>query len=387
MLALPAPTPLVPKGVATDRLEGATLGIDTRGCTTVTRVVPGANAYYLRGVREALSLPHLAHEGAAVCLESGASIGQATLLPKASTPHWLDKGERSCKSGLLHKLFGWLDVFPKHELEPGSLTVTLPADLRATSPALRFFCIEMCGAVLAVPFDDARRELAAQGFLDTRWFERGESLAFVTVSPDQRAIVVAWRCAADITTLIGALDRRQLDDGGGETVYRGVNRYIGQIREPLNAYLRELMAKYPKAELVLTSNSLGGSAVVQWAEQEIRGGLIPQERIAQLVVFNPPAGLGPVRSAGLAATLGERLDVVVNRRDPVRWLFGLDRSHKAHAHYVDDGSSSFNWFGLPSITNTIKAHLLGALRRVFRRQLSDEVRVSQPARSLPARSE
>ncbi|MEZ0314341.1 MAG: hypothetical protein ACAI38_21440 [Myxococcota bacterium] len=373
---------LVARGIPTDKLLGSTLAIDTRGCTTVTNVLPGENAYYLRGVREALSLSHLAHEGAAVCLNSGTTIGNAKLLPPAKTPHWLDKAERSCQTKVLHKLFGRLDFFPKFELKPGSLDVPLPEDIRQSSSALRFFCIEMCGAALAVPFDDARKELTAQGYADTRWFERGESLALVTVSPDKRAIVVAWRCAADITTLIGAFDRRTFDDGAGEHVFRGVNRYIGQIREPLNEYLRELMAKHPKAELVMTSNSLGGAAIVQWAEQEIRGGLIPQERIAQMTVFNPPAGLGPERTAALATKLGKRLDVVVNLKDPVRWLFGLDRVHKKHATYIDDGSSRFNWFGLPSIKNAVKAHLLGALRRVIKSDLKIGVSGSLPTRNL-----
>lgn len=375
---------LVAKGVPTDKLQGATLGIDTRGCTTVTKVLPAENAYYLRGVREALSLSHLAQEGAAVCLNSGTTIGNAKLLPPAKTPHWLAPGERSCKSGILHKLFGRLDFFPKFELKPGGLAVPLPADIHRPSSALRFYCIEMCGAALAVPFDDARKELAAQGYQDTRWFERSHSLALVTVSPDKRAIVLAWRCAADITTLIGAFDRRTIDDGNGEEVFRGVNRYIGQIREPLNDYVRELLAKYPKAELLVTSNSLGGAAVVQWTDQEIRSGLLPPERIAQVTVFNPPAGLGPERSALLADKLGKRLDVVVNMRDPVRWLFGLDRVHKPHATYIDDGSSWRNRLGLPSLANLVKAHLLGALRRFFKRDL--KVSGSQPARSLPPES-
>ncbi len=380
-------TRVVTLPVPSDTLLGATLSIDTRGCTTVTHVLPAQNAYHLRGVREALSLSHLAHEGAAVSLGSGVVIGNATILPPAKTPHWLARNERSCKSGILDTLFGRLDVFPKHELKPGSLEVTLPENITAPSSAMRYFCIEMCGAVLAVPFDDARRELATKGFTDTRWFERGESLAIVTVSPDKRAIIVAWRCAADVTTLIGALDRRTVDDGRGERVLRGVNRYIGQIREPLNAYLSEVMAKHPEARLVLTSNSLGGAAIVQWVEQEIAAGLIPQKRIAQVTVFNPQAGLGPERSAALAKTLGERLDVVVNKRDWVRWLFGLDRSHKGHASYIDAGSSWFNRFGLPSIKNAVEAHLLSPLRRVFKRDLKPVISASPPARSLPARPE
>ena len=379
----PVARAVVAKGIATDELQGATLAIDTRGCTTVARVLPAENSYFLRGVREALSLSHLAHEGAVVCLDSGTTIGNAKRLPGAATPHWLEPQERSRKIRILDALFGRLNFFPDFPLRPGSLPATLPQNIHEPSSALRFFCIEMCGAALATPSDDARIQLDAGGYKDTRWFERGKSLALVTVSPDERAIIVAWRCAADISTFIGAFDNRTLDDGDGEVV-RGVNRYIGQIREPLNAYLRELMAKHPKAELILTSNSLGGASIVQWADQEMRSGLIPHERIAQIAVFNPTAGLGPERAAALAAKLGKRLDVVVHQRDPGRWIFGLDHAHKPHANYIDDGHSGRNKLGLPSPTLAVRAHLTGGLRRIFKNDLA--LSGSPPTRSLPPKS-
>ncbi len=376
---------IVARSVATDTLQGATLGIDTRGCTTVTKVLPAENAYFLRGVRETLSLSHLAHEGAVVCLNSGTTIGNAKLLAPASTPHWLEPGERSRKIRILDTLFGRWNFFPDFPLRPGSLPANPPANIREPSSALRFFCLEMCGAALATPSDDARSELVAKGYSDTRWFERGKSLALVTVSPDERAIIVAWRCAADISTFIGAFDQRPMDDGDGEVI-RGVHRYIGQIREPLNAYLREVMAKHPKAELLLTSNSLGGGAIVQWVDQEIRSGLIPQERIAQVSVFNTTAGLGPERAADLAAKLGKRFDVVVNDKDPGRWIFGLDHAHKPHASYIDDGISIDTWLGLKNPVKAVRAHLTGGLRRVFKRDLAKQVSDSPPARSHSAGS-
>ncbi len=213
------------------------------------------------------------------------------------------------------------------------------------------------------PTDDARKCLIDRGYKDVRLYRHWQRhVALAGVTPDERAIVVAWRCASDVSGLIGSIDRREFDDGYG-AVPRGVHRYIGQVREPLDAHVRELVAKYSNASVIVTSNSLGAGAALRWSDQSTLSGVVPPERIGQVTVFNPVPGLWKERAHELAARLGDRLDVIVHHKDPLRWVLGVDKTHYGHIDYIDDTSKHS-----PLVFNPMQgfnAHMVSSVKRVI----------------------
>ncbi len=362
-------------------LLGHTLQIDVLGTRPVERVEPTRNALFLSGVREALDLHRVMYDGAAVALDSKESLGRAVVVPPARSPHWTARGERTWLAMLAAPLLGNAPIFKPEPLKGGGRYLAVPSDLRAATPEAHLFAHALAGLVYCTPVDDARKALLAQGYKEARIVERNQALALVAVSPDGRAITVTFRGAWHFKTLLAVLDRRQLDDGGGEPVPRGVSRYIGQVREPLNALVGELLDRYPNANVFVASSSLGGGAAMQWTDQELRSGLLTAERVARVVTIGAVPGLGKERAEELRRVLHGRLDVIVHRLDIFPWLLGLWRRHANRLTVVDGGlekdrppllTRALTWLFPPvaRLRTWLLAHRLTVTTRFFVQQLA-----------------
>ena len=366
-----------PAALLPSALLGQTLQIDRLGSRPVERVEPARNALLLSGVREALDLRRLLADGAAVALDSHEPLGRASVLPPPRTPHWTARGERTWLAMLAAPFLGNAPIFPPEALKGVGRFLSVPPRLRSATADVRLYAHALAGLVYCTPVDDARKALLTRGYKEARIIERNQALALVSVSPDERAITVTFRGAWHLKTLLAALDRRGFDDGGPEPVPRGVHRYVGQIREPLNTLVAELLERYPNAEVFVGANSLGAGAALQWVDQELRSGLLSAGRVARVVAIGAVPGLGKQRAEELHARLEGRLDVIVHRLDIFPWLLGLRRRHEPHVTTVDGGVTIGRLPFFSKVRAWLQAHRLTVTTGRFARQLVVERRLTQ----------
>ncbi|MEL6548239.1 MAG: hypothetical protein AAFQ82_26665, partial [Myxococcota bacterium] len=129
------PIPLKPE-------PGQTWEVDGFGWRGVSNVDVPNNALHLVGVRQALCLSSLVHDGAAVCLKSGTPLGPARQVINA-VPHWSDRGERSTLSALVNPILGRRPVFEMGSLSPERLALNPPTSYRKRSWGLMRFAAEL----------------------------------------------------------------------------------------------------------------------------------------------------------------------------------------------------------------------------------------------------